>query len=371
MRYRGRGSPSSSGTATSSVASRCSGVSSPANPPRQIPSKGSDAMNRVLAARKSGSRPPWTIPNSAWSGREWASSDRSAQRCVRSVASATTARGDDGVTGWSNATATSDPSASWTAIACSGVKRWSDPSRWLRNVAPSSSMTRRSPSETTWNPPESVRIGRSQAMNLCSPPSRAIRSWPGRRYRWYVFARMIEAPTVRRSSGSSAFTVAFVPTGMNWGVSTTPWVSVRRPARAHVEPSAGGGVTTSNCAAPVISAPVQQRDHGRHDDRHEQHRPERDEDRDVLALDDDVAREMAEDRDARAGDDHEPDDDEDDAEHDERPPEAVHACGHPVDASPSGMGSDSGSGARAGSRVAAPSQSPGMSGSPRRGGGIS
>jgi hypothetical protein len=62
---------------------------------------------------------------------------------------------------------------------------------------------------------------------------------------------MIDAPTARRSSGSSAFTVAFVPTGMNWGVSTTPWVSVSRPARARVEPSAGGGVTTSNCAAPV------------------------------------------------------------------------------------------------------------------------
>ena len=36
--------------------------------------------------------------------------------------------------------------------------------------------------------------------------------------------------------------MAFVPTGMNCGVSTTPWVSVRRPARARVEPSAGGGV---------------------------------------------------------------------------------------------------------------------------------
>ena len=37
-----------------------------------------------------------------------------------------------------------------------------------------------------------------------------------------------------------------------------------------------------------------------------EHRPERDEDRDVLALDDDVAGKVAEDRDARAGDDHEP-----------------------------------------------------------------
>ena len=119
---------------------------------------------------------------------------------------------------------------------------------WLRNVAPSSSILRESASETTWKPPESVRIGRSQAMNRCSPPSLRIRSWPGRRYRWYVFARTMLAPAASRSSGSSALTVAFVPTGMNCGVSTTPWGSVSRPSRARVRPSAGGGVTTSNDA---------------------------------------------------------------------------------------------------------------------------
>jgi hypothetical protein len=43
---------------------------------------------------------------------------------------------------------------------------------------------------------------------------------------------------VAESSGESALTVAFVPTGMNWGVSTAPWVSVSSPARARVEPSA-------------------------------------------------------------------------------------------------------------------------------------
>ena len=56
---------------------------------------------------------------------------------------------------------------------------------------------------------------------------------------------MIEAPTSRMSSGDRALTVALVPTGMNCGVSTTPWVSVSFPARARVEPSAGGGVVTS------------------------------------------------------------------------------------------------------------------------------
>jgi outer membrane protein assembly factor BamD len=124
-----------------------------------------EQSERVEAARRSGSRPPCTIPKIAWSSRVWAASDRAAQRWVRSVASATTAYLELGKTGWSKATATSEPSASWTPIAISGVNRWTDPSRWLRNVTPSSSTTRRSPSETTWKPPESVRIGPSQSMN--------------------------------------------------------------------------------------------------------------------------------------------------------------------------------------------------------------
>ena len=51
--------------------------------------------------------------------------------------------------------------------------------------------------------------------------------------------------------------MAFVPTGMNWGVSTTPWVSVRRPVRARVVGPAGAASRrTSNDAAPVTPAPA-------------------------------------------------------------------------------------------------------------------
>ena len=51
---------------------------------------------------------------------------RSAQACVRTIASATSRRVDAcGGTGWSRHTAMSEPSASWTAIECSGVKRCS------------------------------------------------------------------------------------------------------------------------------------------------------------------------------------------------------------------------------------------------------
>ena len=38
-------------------------------------------------------------------------------------------------------------------------------------------------SDITWKPPESVRIGIGQFMNLCRPPSAAMRSAPGRSIR--------------------------------------------------------------------------------------------------------------------------------------------------------------------------------------------
>src|SRR5581483_3251293 len=45
---------------------------------------------------------------------------------------------------------------------------------------------------------------------------------------------MICAPTASSSAGVSPFTVACVPTGMNTGVSTSPWGKVRTPARARL-----------------------------------------------------------------------------------------------------------------------------------------
>src|SRR5450759_1485041 len=62
---------------------------------------------------------------------------------------------------------------------------------------------------------------------------------------------MIWAPVSSISSGWSALIVAFVPTGMKVGVSTTPCGRWSRPSRARVEPSAGGATRTSKWAAPV------------------------------------------------------------------------------------------------------------------------
>ena len=55
---------------------------------------------------------------------------------------------------------------------------------WLAKVTASSFTLEMPESDITWKPPLSVRIGPVQPMNLCSPPSRSIRSGPGRSIRW-------------------------------------------------------------------------------------------------------------------------------------------------------------------------------------------
>ena len=77
----------------------------------------------------------------------------------------------------------SDPSSRWISIERSGVSMCFDPSIWLENFTPSSVSLRSPASDITWNPPESVRIGRSQCMKRCSPPSAWIRSAVGRSIR--------------------------------------------------------------------------------------------------------------------------------------------------------------------------------------------
>ena len=58
------------------------------------------------------------------------------------------------------------------------------------------------------------------------------------------------APSARTSSGSSVFTVAFVPTGMNTGVRTSPCAVVSTPARA--APSVA--VTRTRAQASLLAA---------------------------------------------------------------------------------------------------------------------
>ena len=127
----------------------------------------------------------------------------------------------------------SAPMIRWISITFSGVNRCLEPSICERNMAPSSCNLRFSEREKTWKPPLSVRIGRFHVLNLCNPPACSNISNPGRRYKWYVFPKMICA--LISSSNSvmwTPLTVPCVPTGIKIGVSITPWSVVIRPALA-------------------------------------------------------------------------------------------------------------------------------------------
>src|SRR5258706_4735966 len=126
----------------------------------------------------------------------------------------------------------SELSVRWMRIDSSGDRKQTSPFTGERNRTPSSLILRNSPRLNTWNPPESVRIGLSQAMKRCKPPCAAMTSSPGLSHRWKVLPSTICAPTACRSSGLMALTVPYVPTGMKTGGSMLPWAKVKRPRRA-------------------------------------------------------------------------------------------------------------------------------------------
>ena len=66
-----------------------------------------------------------------------------------------------------------------------------------------------------------------------------------------MFASTKRAPIPRSSSGESVFTVAWVPTGMNTGVSTGPWGVWSRPALAR--PSTASSLRLT--IGPILRVP--------------------------------------------------------------------------------------------------------------------
>src|SRR6185437_3305004 len=132
----------------------------------------------------------------------------------------------------------------------SGVKKCASPFKCEWNSTPSSVTLRRLSRLNTWNPPESVKMARGHAMNLCRPPRRSMRSCPGLRNRWYVLARMILASnSCSRSRCITPLTVACVPTGMKTGVSIVPCAVCSRPARA---PVTGHSASISNRKTDIL-----------------------------------------------------------------------------------------------------------------------
>ena len=132
------------------------------------------------------------------------------------------------------------------------MNRWIEPSRWLRNVDP---VVVDHPQVAQRDDLEAARVGQDRPVPAHEPvqPAEALDALVAGAQVQVVGVRQDDrrAGVARGRPGASALTVAFVPTGMNCGVSTTPCGSVRRPSRARVEPSAGGGTRTSKLAAPV------------------------------------------------------------------------------------------------------------------------
>ena len=69
-----------------------------------------------------------------------------------------------------------------------------------------------------------------------------------------MFPSRIAAPASRTSSGCRLLTLAFVPTGMNAGVGTSPWAVRRMPARA--APSVAVTSKTVTTTAPFRGTPA-------------------------------------------------------------------------------------------------------------------
>ena len=89
----------------------------------------------------------------------------------------------------------------------SGVRKSLSPFTGEAKRTPSSLIFRIAPSDQTWKPPLSVRMGRCQPSKRCSPPNCASTSTPGRSHRWKVLPRMICAPIASSDEGSTPLTV--------------------------------------------------------------------------------------------------------------------------------------------------------------------
>ena len=155
----------------------------------------------------------------------------------------------------------SAPILCWMPIEISAENRCSEPLSGDLNVTPSSSTNasrslpsaitssdfmpvtsmasvflKPAPSDSTWNPPESVNVGPFQFMNLASPPASSSTCSPGRSYRWNALDSRHCAPRSFMVSGSTAFIAACVATGTNAGVWMSPWGVWMMPVRPYRAP---------------------------------------------------------------------------------------------------------------------------------------
>ena len=90
----------------------------------------------------------------------------------------------------------------------SGVSSSLSPLTGDWKATPSSLTLALAPSDQTWKPPLSVRIGRGPAFEAVQPAeARDARRCPGRSQRWKVLPRMISAPIASSDDGSTPLTL--------------------------------------------------------------------------------------------------------------------------------------------------------------------
>ena len=150
-------------------------------------------MVLAWAIRISSNTAPWLMPNRSCSlltvsGNAFSLAisflHRSSHLVVRATEFSTYLRSAtlDGHS--SNAMAMVEPKLDWICMLSSGPMKILRPSMWELKYTPSSLIFLILARENTWKPPESVKIGRSQFMNLWSPPNSLISLSPVRTCRW-------------------------------------------------------------------------------------------------------------------------------------------------------------------------------------------
>ena len=190
-------------------------------------------MNRVDAARSSGSSPPWMIPKRAWSGR--CGPPVTAPPSGGSVRSRRPPRVGRGRV---DRLVEGDRDVRSQRLLHGDCELRRNRRSNRRDASERSRRRRRHAQITERRRPGTHPSRSGSAVPVHEPmqPAEPLDPLVTRPQVQVVrVAQDDRGADVLKSSGASALTVAFVPTGMNCGVSTTPWVSVSRPARARVD----------------------------------------------------------------------------------------------------------------------------------------
>ena len=155
-----------------------------------MPGKSISSSLASDSSRSISNMPPCTMPNSAFGfSPRWNSSfERCAQRKDMRIdlAASSMVAGRSSISYGvhsSNCMTMSEFKTRCTCIDTSGERNSLSPLIGELKCTPSSVILRMAPSENTWKPPESVKIGLFQPMKPCKPPNFSMTVLPGRNHK--------------------------------------------------------------------------------------------------------------------------------------------------------------------------------------------